>query len=177
MLLKVFPQHFYIYEYLILLLQAKKKKKKRWAWVTSPRKKKAWALNNEMPLSLCCTAGDLAWKSPCVEEQQSRSNSQCWRQPHPRFALRSLKWQLLGLVLTFNQYFMDCHVLMKLEIFAFCIWLLHMWFISSQEKLWNCVLILKGSLAFYSFRGLITLNRRVQSSIIHEEIKEAQHYY
>lgn len=158
-------------------LTSKKKKKKRWAWVTSPRKKKAWALNNEMPLSLCCTAGDLAWKSPCVEEQQSRSSSQCWRQPHPRFALWSLKWQLLGLVLTFNQYFMDCHVLMKLEIFAFCIWLLHMWFISSQEKLWNCVLILKGSLAFYSFRGLITLNRRVQSSVIHEEIKEAQHYY
>lgn len=177
MLLKVFPQHFYIYEYLILLLQAKKKRKKdELGWLLQ-EKKKAWALNNEMPLSLCCTAGDLAWKSPCVEEQQSRSNSQCWRQPHPRFALRSLKWQLLGLVLTFNQYFMDCHVLMKLEIFAFCIWLLHMWFISSQEKLWNCVLILKGSLAFYSFRGLITLNRRVQSSIIHEEIKEAQHYY
>lgn len=124
MLLKVFPRSFYIYEYLILLSKVQKRKrltKISFGDFSKSIWKKAWALNNEMPLSLWCTAGDLAWKLSWVKELQSRSSSQCWRQPHPRFAFLSLKWQLLGLVLTFNQCFTNCCVLMKLEIFCYMI--------------------------------------------------------
>lgn len=44
MLLKVFPQHFYIYEYLILLLQAKKKKEKKMSLGDFSKKKKSMGL-------------------------------------------------------------------------------------------------------------------------------------
>lgn len=82
-LLKIFPQSFYIYEYLILLLKVQKKLRKiRFGVFSRSTWKKAWALNNEMPLSLCCTAGILhgkylRWKNysqdqaPSVEDNHS----------------------------------------------------------------------------------------------------------